>query len=116
MVKMNLKTLRGASNVYNIAQTSLDAYNSVNRGDDTLYGAVLEALEMASFCDLDEGLTCDELEVMLGGRHQSVSSRIRYGVKNDLIINSGKKRKTRSGRNAIVWTILRENDDQETQD
>jgi len=65
---------------------------------------------MASFCDPDEGLTCDEIEVMLEARHQSVSSRIRHGVKNDLVINSGKKRKTRSGRNAIVWTIIREDD------
>jgi len=102
--------------VYNIAQTSLDAYNSVNRGDDTLYGAVMETLEMASFCDPDEGLTCDEIEVMLEARHQSVSSRIRHGVKNDLVINSGKKRKTRSGRSAIVWAIIGEDDGEETQD
>jgi hypothetical protein len=108
--------LKSEKKVYNISQTSLDAYNSVNRGDDTLYGAVIEALEMASFCDLDEGLTCDEIEVMLEARHQSVSSRIRHGVKNDLVINSGKKRKTRSGRNAIVWTIIREDDGEETQD
>ena len=91
--------------MYNISQTSLDAYNSVNRGDDTLYGAVLDALEMASFCDSDEGLTCDEIEVMLEARHQSVSSRIRAAVKNDLVINSGKKRKTRSGRNFKVFQL-----------
>ena len=102
--------------VYNIAQTSLDAYNSVNRGDDTLYSNVLEALDMASFCDPDEGLTCDEIEVMLNARHQSVSSRIRAAVKKELVRNSGKKRKTRSGRNAIVWTVTREDDDQEAEE
>lgn len=115
MVKMNLKTLRGKA-MYNISQTSLDAYNSVNRGDDTLYGAVLDTLEMASFCDPDEGLTCDEIEVMLEARHQSVSSRIRAAVKKELVRNSGKKRKTRSGRNAIVWTVTREDDDQEAEE
>ena len=60
-----------------IQQTSRDAYESVNRADDTLYDRVLN-------CIYDNGsMTCDEVEVEIGGRHQSVSSRIRKGVQDE---------------------------------
>ena len=82
-----------------IQQTSRDAYESVNRADDTLYDRVLN-------CINDNGsMTCDEVEVEIGGRHQSVSSRIRKGVQDGYLMNSGVKRKTRTGRKAIVWII-----------
>ena len=82
-----------------IQQTSKDAYESVNRADDTLYDKVLN-------CIYDNGsMTCDEVEVEIGGRHQSVSSRIRKGVQDGYLMNSGAKRKTRTGRKAIVWII-----------
>jgi len=82
-----------------IQQTSRDAYESVNRADDTLYDRVLN-------CIYDNGsMTCDEVEVEIGGRHQSVSSRIRKGVQDGYLVNSGAKRKTRTGRKAIVWII-----------
>jgi len=82
-----------------IQQTSRDAYESCNRADDTLYDKVLNCIFY------NGSMTCDEVEVMLEGRHQSVSSRIRKGVQDGYLINSGAKRKTRTGRNAIVWTI-----------
>jgi hypothetical protein len=50
-------------------------------------------------------MTCDEVEIMLDGRHQSVSSRIRKGVQDGYLMNSGDKRKTRTGRNAILWMV-----------
>ena len=82
-----------------IQQTSRDAYESVNRADDTLYDRVLN-------CIYDNGaMTCDEVEVEIGGRHQSVSSRIRKGVQDGYLVNSGAKRRTRTGRKAIVWII-----------
>ena len=78
-----------------IQQTSKDAYESVNRADDTLYDRVLN-------CIYDNGsMTCDEVEVEIGGRHQSVSSRIRKGVQDGYLVNSGAKRKTRTGRKII---------------
>ena len=80
-----------------IQQTSRDAYESVNRADDTLYDRVLN-------CIYDNGsMTCDEVEVEIGGRHQSVSSSIRKGVQDGYLVNSGAKRRTRTGRKAIVW-------------
>ena len=88
-----------------IQQTSRDAYESVNRADDTLYDKVLN-------CIYDNGsMTCDEVEVEIGGRHQSVSSRIRKGVQDGYLVNSGAKRKTRTGRKAIVWMVIPSNND-----
>ena len=82
-----------------IQQTSREAYESVNRADDTLYTKVLN-------CIADNGsMTCDEVEIMLDGRHQSVSSRIRKGVQDGYLMNNGDKRKTRTGRNAILWMV-----------
>ena len=54
-----------------------------------------------------DGMTCDELEQALDAKHQSVSAQIRHGVKNNEIEDSGMRRKTRSGRNAIVWVLTR---------
>jgi len=83
-----------------VQQTSKEAYESVNHANDTLYDKVLN-------CIYDKGaLTCDEIEVILEGRHQSVSSRIRKGVQDGYLKNSGVKRKTRTGRNAIVWIVI----------
>ena len=82
----------------NIQDTSREAYESVNRANDTLYSRVLGWLE-------DSPSTCDEIEVGLEGRHQSVSSRIRKGVQDGLIKDSGEKRETRTGRKAIVWRL-----------
>ena len=83
-----------------IQDTSREAYESVNRGDDTLYGRVIRSLR-------DSPSTCDEIEVRLEGRHQSVSSRIRKGVQNGHVKDSGRKRRTRTGRNAIVWELTK---------
>ena len=57
-----------------IQDTSIEAYESVNRGNDSWYSQVLRALE-------DNPSTCDELEVALQGRHQTISSRIRKVLK-----------------------------------
>ncbi len=83
----------------NIQETTREAYESVNRGNDSLYSRVLTQLSD------NRSSTCDELEVELEARHQSVSSRIRKGVQDGFIENSGEKRRTRTGRNAIVWQL-----------
>jgi predicted HTH transcriptional regulator len=82
--------------VWLIQDTTRDAYESVNRGDDSWYRQVLGALEEAPS-------TCDELEITLQGRHQTISSRIRKGVQDGYIKNTGQKRPTRTGRKAIIW-------------
>ena len=54
------------------------------------------------------GFTVDELEVLLHLTHQCCSARARELVLKGLIRDSGQRRKTRSGRNAIVWTLVGE--------
>lgn len=51
----------------------------------------------------DVGVTCDEVEVIMNGRHQTISPRIRELVSEGRIIDSGRRRKTRSGRNATIY-------------
>jgi hypothetical protein len=50
-----------------------------------------------------EGATCDEVEVALDGRHQTISSRIRHLVQIGALVDSGRRRRTRSGRTARVY-------------
>ena len=49
------------------------------------------------------GVTCDELEVRHALRHQTVSSRLRCLVLEGRIIDSGRRRKSRAGRNVRVY-------------
>lgn len=49
------------------------------------------------------GVTCDELEVRHGFRHQTISGRLRCLVLEDRIIDSGRRRKSRAGRNVRVY-------------
>ena len=49
------------------------------------------------------GATCDEVEAALSLTHQTASARVNELMRADRIEDSGSKRKTRSGRNAIVW-------------
>jgi predicted HTH transcriptional regulator len=50
-----------------------------------------------------EGLTCDELELILRWSHQTASARINRLMKKGLIQDSGERRPTRTGRPAVVW-------------
>lgn len=51
------------------------------------------------------GLTCDEVEVALDMRHQTISPRVNELMKQGLIADSGLRRKTRSGHEAAVWVV-----------
>ena len=48
--------------------------------------------------------TCDEVEEWMGRSHQTVSSAINSLMTAGFIVASGERRKTRSGRAAIVWS------------
>jgi len=58
-----------------------------------------EVFEIINACPC----TCDELECMTGLPHQTASARIRELFQRGMVQDSGEKRQTRSGRNAIVW-------------
>ena len=49
------------------------------------------------------GATDDEIEVQLSLRHQTASARRNGLAKRGEVINSGRKRPTRTGRRAAVW-------------
>jgi hypothetical protein len=49
------------------------------------------------------GATDDEIEHALGLRHQSASARRNGLMKLGLVVDSGLKRRTHSGRQAVVW-------------
>jgi len=50
------------------------------------------------------GMTVDALEQTLNRSHQSVSARVNELRNKGWLVDSGIRRKTRSGRPAIVWT------------
>ena len=49
------------------------------------------------------GMTCDELEQFLDLSHQTASARCTALYHKGRIVDSGHRRRTRSGRGAIVW-------------
>ena len=51
------------------------------------------------------GLTCDQVEELTNMRHQTASARIRELFVMGKIVDSGERRVTRSGRNAVVWKL-----------
>jgi predicted transcriptional regulator len=81
-------------------QTSIDAYESVNRGNNSMKDKVYDLITMAGV------IHCEGVETILDGRHQSISAYIRHLVKEGLVEDSGFKTKTSSGRKAILWRIV----------
>lgn len=81
--------------------TSEDAANS--------FDAVVVRSDERRVLDLighhEVGMTDDELEVISGMSHQTVSARRNGLVRKGLVRDSGFRRATRSGRQAIVWVL-----------
>ena len=78
--------------------TSREAAQSIEPQLGNLEELVLEAIRASR-----DGLTCDEVEEFTKLSHQCASARVNGLMKRGVIVDSGRKRKTRSGRNAIVW-------------
>lgn len=81
-------------------QTSKDAARSKRRDAPTEAKRVWRLIRAAG------GLTCDEVEVQTGMLHQSASARIRTLAKAGYLRDSKVKRRTRTGRGAIVWMVV----------
>ena len=81
------------------SETSEAAATSVERELGRLQADVLRFIEERA------GATCDEVERGLNLRHQTASARVYELRERGLIEDSGAKRKTSSGRAAVVWRI-----------
>jgi predicted transcriptional regulator len=83
-----------------VQETSREAYDAIQPHAGTLRGKILTSIRH------EGGLTLDEVCWRDGLLHQSASARIRELAQMGEIVDSGKRRKTRSGRNAIVWKTV----------
>lgn len=86
------------------SDTSKDAAESVEHATGTLRARVLGFIKRSG----EYGMTCDEIELLSGLVHQTASARVNELCKLDVIIDSGRRRKTRSGRKATVWVARQE--------
>ncbi len=84
---------------YNGTDTSEAAAESIRERAPLLRQRVLNHIAAQP-----EGATCDEVEVATGLPHQTASARINELHRAGLIVDSGERRRTRSGRTAKVWT------------
>jgi predicted transcriptional regulator len=79
--------------------TSKAAAESIEPSVPTLQACVMACFVAAG----DDGATCDEVEQETGLRHQTASARVRELALAALIHDSGRRRKTSSGRSARVY-------------
>lgn len=84
-----------------VQETSRQALKSQKDKAPTDCGAILARLKQRR-----TGRTCDELETLLSMSHQTASARLRDLAMRGDIRDSGKRRKTRTGRTAIVWQAV----------
>jgi len=82
------------------SETSKRAAESVEAGLNQMQEQVLAAIRSDA-----SGRTCDEVERVLALRHQTASARIRELACKSKIVDSGRRRVTRSGRAAVVWVL-----------
>jgi hypothetical protein len=66
-----------------------------------LRGLVFETIKRSGA----DGMTCDGTEELLLLSHQTCSPRFWELHKRNLIVDSGRRRKTRSGRSAVVYIV-----------
>jgi hypothetical protein len=81
--------------------TSIAAAQQIDDHLERLERLVFDAIVAAG----SQGHTCDELERETGLTHQTCSARVNRLMNAAWIMDSGLQRKTRSGRNAIVWVV-----------
>lgn len=85
------------------SDTSEAAAESVRKPSARIRQSVFEVVEAAGL----RGVTCDGVEEKLDGRHQTISARVRELVQLGQIRDSGRRRKTRSGRTARVYVVTK---------
>jgi predicted ArsR family transcriptional regulator len=85
------------------SDTSAEAAKSMGADAPSLRDQIFAHINQSG-----RGLTCDEIEEVFEIRHQTASARIRELVMFGKLVDSGERRKTRSGRSARVYDVVDE--------
>jgi hypothetical protein len=80
-------------------ETSAEAWESVQTLLPVVDAKILAVLR-------ESPSTSEEIERLLGMKHQTVSAQIRHMVEAGLVRDTTLRRKTKSGRSANVWEIV----------
>lgn len=86
---------------HNNTDTSIAAANSKRGSAVTDRRVIFDHIEKAGAV----GCTCDAIEGQLSMLHQTVSARLKDLRDSGSIIDSGQRRKTRTGRDARVYIL-----------
>lgn len=93
-INFNAPRVRGS-------QTSTDAAESIAPAVGTLQARVYEFLKSKA----DRGATDEEMQLGLDMSPSTQRPRRVELVRKGLVIDSGEKRETKSGRSAVVWKV-----------
>jgi len=85
---------------YNQVETSRDSRDLLDRKKNEYRRKIFEEIKRHG------GMTCDELEISMELRHQTASCFIRVLTKEGLLRATDERRRTRTGRGAIVWKVV----------
>jgi len=80
-------------------ETSHEAAESMRQAAPSVRQRIMQVIKDSGL----HGATDDEIEQITGLRHQTASAARRSLSKVGHVVDSGERRKTSSGRNAIVW-------------
>ena len=86
----------------NTTDTSAAAGASVRKSVGQLAQQCLDEIKVVTESG-GYGLSVDQIEIILNRSHQSVSARVNELRDKGWVRDSGHRRRTRSGRKAIVW-------------
>lgn len=100
--QLELPTVPSQAPSVRSSDTSKDAARAMEPHLGRLEARVLYWIKAA----YTRGATCDEVEGFSGLLHTTTSARIRRLAQIGRIVDSGERRKTRSGRNAVVWKVV----------
>lgn len=81
------------------SDTSMEAAESIQEHATRLAMRVYHSIVLADRI----GRTCWEIETATGLSHQTASARVRELALKKYVVDSGIRRKTGTGRNAVVW-------------
>lgn len=99
--KIGLRPIGGVTTNADAPQTAHDAAAWMKRYSSSVGVQVFREIALADHSGF--GLTTEQVEQRLKGKHQSISPRVTDLIRKGYVVDSGRRRKTTSGNEAIVW-------------